>query len=482
MQRVLNPRTAHHKILLSYLLWGGERFHDQSLLLPCHLIANFFGYPESSNLNTGKLLQVFRDDVLAQIPQAVLEVGEHDWLGRRCRTVKKFHLGILEADFNLLGRRDSKFIRARDMPAGSLVYLHNGRTFSRRAARKILTKQAAEVHKPASLAHPVSQKVMDTLARVPESVFARQVTECFGLAAAQVDCIKDLSVRRSQEAILRRIDIDPVPRYSHSLQGRTHRVFANGHIPNLKRDIRMAFTESWPEADLSCAQLAIASAIWGMEKTRSFLADGGNVWDDLLAPVLGLSGAHRQQVKSAIKTAMYSMLYLRRERKVRSELQKELLELNCQIPAAIFLDHWIFRELAEASQIQARHLRDGHGLTDAFGQIHYAGKGRTPSSVMAQVNQSYELYLLEPVLDYVNARHTDGRFLVDPKEMRIVLWSHDGFNIAVRRKDQILSYQRLLSKLVEERGQAMGIPTRLEWTIVKEAPREERNHENSRTI
>jgi hypothetical protein len=102
-------------------------------------------------------------------------------------------------------------------------------------------------------------------------------------------------------------------------------------------------------------------------------------------------------------------------------------------------------------------------LTDAFGQIHYAVDGREPSSVMAQVNQSYELYLLEPVLDYVNAKDGDGEFLVDPKEMRLVIWSHDGFNIAVRRKDQILGYQRKLSTLAAERAKQMGIPATLEW-------------------
>ena len=298
---------------------------------------------------------------------------------------------------------------------------------------------------------------------IPELVFSKRIAECFDRAVAEVERIKDPHARRSQEAILRRIDVDPVPRYSHSRQGRTHRVFAKGHIPNLKRDIRMIFTEPWPEADLSCAQLAIASAIWGMEKTRSFLAHGGNVRDELLTPVLGSSGAQRQQVKRAIKTAMYSMLYLRKERKVRSELQKELDELKCRTPASVFLAHWIFRELAEASQIQARRLRDGQGLTDAFGQIHYAADGREPSSVMAQVNQSYELYLLEPVLDYVNAKDADGEFLVDPKEMRLVIWSHDGFNIAVRRNDQIPRYQQKLSKLVEDRAQQVGIPARLEW-------------------
>jgi hypothetical protein len=65
----------------------------------------------------------------------------------------------------------------------------------------------------------------------------------------------------------------------------------------LKRDIRKVFTAEWPEADLSCAQLAIASAIWGMEKTRSFLASGMSVWKELLTPAHGLSGALKQQIK-----------------------------------------------------------------------------------------------------------------------------------------------------------------------------------------
>jgi hypothetical protein len=463
MQKVLSPKTGLHKILLSYLLWGGERFHDKSLLLPCNLIANFFGHSESSNINTGSLLQEFRDDVLGKIPGAVLAVGAHDWLEHQCRRVEVFHLGVLQAEFDALGRKNGRFVRAKHMPAGSMVYLHDGSTFTRRSAQKLRRDRGDRYERILTQAHPASQKVIETMARVPELVFKKQVAKCFDQATTQIERIKDTNVRRSQEAILRRIDIDPVPRYSHSLRERTHRVFANGHIPNLKRDIRMAFTESWPEADLSCAQLAIASAIWGMEKTRSFLADGGNVWDELLAPVLGLSGAHRQQVKSAIKTAMYSMLYLRRERKVQRELQKELDELKCKTPASEFLKHWIFRELAEASQIQARHLRDGHGLTDAFGQIHYAVDGREPSSVMAQVNQSYELYLLEPVLDYVNARDSDGKFLVNPNEMRLVIWSHDGFNIAVRRKDQILSCQRKLSMMVAEKAKQMGIPATLEW-------------------
>ncbi len=160
---------------------------------------------------------------------------------------------------------------------------------------------------------------------------------------------------------------------------------------------------------------------------------------------------------------------------MRSELQKELLELKCKTPASEFLAHWIFRELAGASQIQGRRLRDGHGLSDAFGKVHHAIDGREPSSVMAQVNQSYELYLLEPVLDYVNAKDANGKFLVDPREMRLLIWSHDGFNIAVRRKDQIARYQRKLSTLVEERTQQIGIPARLEWRKVEETPKKKRS-------
>lgn len=473
MRRVLTPKTAHYKILLSYLLWGGERFHDKSLLLPCNLIANFIGYSESSNVNTGRLLQDFRHDVLGQIPGAVLEIEVHDWVEHKCRSVEAFHLGLLQAEFDVLGRTNGRFVRVRDMPSGSMVYLHDGSKFSRRRGQKLRRDRDNYYETNLGDAHPVSQKVLDTMHRIPGLVFSKRIAECFDRAVAEVERIKAPHVRRSQEAILRRIDVDPVPRYSHSLRDRTHRVFANGHIPNLKRDIRMVFTEPWPEADLSCAQLAIASAILGIKKTRVFLASGRSVWEELLTPVNGLSGTQRQEVKSAIKTAMYSMLYLRKERKVQRELQKELDELKCKTPAAIFLAHWIFRELAEASQIQARRLRNGHGLTDAFGQVHSADTGRSPSSVMAQVNQSYELYLLEPVLDYVNERDAGGNFVVDPKEMRLVMWSHDGFNIAVRRKDQIFRYQEKLSSLVQERAKQLGIPTRLEWNSFKLNDKEE---------
>jgi len=313
---VLTPRTAHHKILLSYLLWGSERFHDKSLLLPCHLIANFFGYSESSNINTWSFLQDFRNDVLARIPEAVLEITDHDWLEHKCRAVGKFHLGVLEAEFDALGRENGRLVRAQQMPSGSMVYLHDGSIVSERKVQAV--RQSSRVfHEQAALcAHPVSRKFIETMNRVPDTLFGQRVDAVFDMAAMEVGKIKDPHQRRSQEAILRRIDLDPKPRYFPSPQGRTARVFANGHIPNLKRNIREIFTAGWPEADLRCAQLAIASTLFGMEKTRSFLAGGGNVWDELLTPVNGLLRSHRQEIKGAIKTAIYSMLYLRRESKV----------------------------------------------------------------------------------------------------------------------------------------------------------------------
>ena len=130
MQRVLTLKTAHNKILLSYLLWGGERFHSESLLLPCHLIANFFGHSESSNTNTGMLLQDFQHAVLGQIPGVVLEVQEHDWVEHKCRRVEAFHLGVFQAEFDALGRKNGRFVRVNDMPPGSMVHLHDGSTLT----------------------------------------------------------------------------------------------------------------------------------------------------------------------------------------------------------------------------------------------------------------------------------------------------------------------------------------------------------------
>ena len=463
MQRVLSPTTARYKILLSYLLWGGDRFQNKSLLLPCHLIANFFGYQDSSNINTGRLLQGFRDDVLANIADAVLDIGAHDWVEHKCRVINKVHLGVLQADFDAIGRENGPLKRAKDTPSGSMVYLQDGRTVSERKVQQGRRNSRVIREKAALCAHPVSRKLIETMDRVPDTLFGKRVNVRFDLAAIEISKIKDSHQRRSQEAILRRIDLDPKPLYFPSEHARTVRVFANGHIPNLKRNIRRILTDGWLEADLRCAQLAIASTLFDMGKTRSFLEKGGNIWNELLTPGHELSRAQRQEVKGVIKTAMYSMLYLRKEKKVAKTLQEELRGMGCKIPASEFLAHWIFRELEETSQIQATRLRKGQGLTDAFGQVHYAVNGRKPSSVMAQVNQSYELHLLEPVLDYVNAKNADGNFLVDPSEMKIVVWSHDGFNIAVRSRSRIPEYQQKLSEMVRARAIRLGIPVKLEW-------------------
>lgn len=46
-------------MLPGYLMWGGERFCDESLVSPCHLTVNLSGHAESSNLDTARLLQEF---------------------------------------------------------------------------------------------------------------------------------------------------------------------------------------------------------------------------------------------------------------------------------------------------------------------------------------------------------------------------------------------------------------------------------------
>lgn len=63
----------------------------------------------------------------------------------------------------------------------------------------------------------------------------------------------------------------------------------------------------------------------------------------------------------------------------------------------------------------------------------------------------------------MNAKDANGKFLVDPNEMRVVLWSHDGFNIAVRRTERIPFYQAKLAGLVQSGAAQLKIPTSLEW-------------------
>ncbi len=58
------------------------------------------------------MLQDFRRDVLMQIPETVLQIGAYDWLGHPYRSVEAFNLGALQADFDVLKRKNSSHASA----------------------------------------------------------------------------------------------------------------------------------------------------------------------------------------------------------------------------------------------------------------------------------------------------------------------------------------------------------------------------------
>jgi hypothetical protein len=463
MHTILGERNLRYKALASYLLWGTPGFLDEAQLLPCHFLANLFGWKNASNVNTTTLLDHFRRDVLAGIPGARLELDQHDWLERRCRSVREFHLGILEEELGSIRSTKRMASQESDGDANPLVFLHDGSPVSRRRITALKQKSQAAGERAAASAHPASRMVIETMASVPEAVFARRVTACFSEALEAVARIENPSARRAQENILRKIDVDPKPVYFPSGKGNTHRVFSRGHIPDLKREIRKIFTLPWPEADLRCSQLAIAARLWEMPRTTEFLASGYSVWEELLGLFPDDLGTLRQNVKACLKKALYALLYLKNSGKVQQDLQSDLDLIGLGVLAQKVMSHWLFSEINSFRRRQEKLLLKGGGLADAFGAIHHATDDRSPSSVISQVNQSYELYALWPVLEWVNQRDPSGALTVDPNEMRLVLWAHDGFSIACRRKDRVFSYQKKLSALVGARLNELGIMTTLEW-------------------
>jgi hypothetical protein len=85
--------------------------------------------------------------------------------------------------------------------------------------------------------------------------------------------------------------------------------------------------------------------------------------------------------------------------------------------------------------------------------VPYDASGdRTEGSVLAQLSQAMELYLLMPVLDL--AYETD--------EFGIVLWQHDGMNVAFKNQGRKDRWMRKIQTAVNRRAAELSIPTRLE--------------------
>jgi len=263
--------------------------------------------------------------------------------------------------------------------------------------------------------------------------------------------------QKREEAIrhLRAIEEQPMPIYGFS--GNTVRLTTlNSSIQTIDGDLRHILTAGWIELDLSSAQLAIAGKDWGVQKVVDFLSEGKSIWKEL-SSFLSLP----MRAKPALKQGLYSAVYGALENNIRRFILRKAGSEGIDVPedkAKRFKEHPLVQELLEAREEKLSRIQEEGGAKDCYGRwIDYDGieKKKPQRSILAQLNQAREMWLLEPVLRLAEEQD-EG-----PQAWEVTLLQHDGFSIKVHNgqgKQVVETLQNAVAELAEHHG----YPTRLE--------------------
>lgn len=249
---------------------------------------------------------------------------------------------------------------------------------------------------------------------------------------------------------------DPVQRYGFSKY--SARVFpTNPGVASVQAGVRRALLPDCVEYDLASAQLAIAAQDWRLRDLYAFLVSGRSIWSALLAFMeLGA------EAKAAVKRGVYALVYgAGRDRVVADVREQYLGDVGRELSeerAGYLLLHPLMEEVQEARHRELERIRERGGARDCFGRWISDGKryGDDPSrSILAQLAQARELWLMEPVIDLARREAAKSR-----ADWQIVAWQHDGVSIRYSRRRERRELE--LMSAVQERVEEGAYPTRLE--------------------
>lgn len=221
----------------------------------------------------------------------------------------------------------------------------------------------------------------------------------------------------------------------------------------VKSEIRKVLTQDWLDADLKSCQLGIAAHIWQVPEVQEFLIGGNSIWEYLTEQ---LQIELTPGVKKQLKAALYAMLYGARQPTIRGEmcyLGKDAFEKFMETP--------LIQALWKAKKKQIALARKKGGIYDAFGnwltQKEAKKEKHWQRSILAQVNQSYELKLLYPAIRLaIKHKHDlDGFYLP--------IYQFDGFCLLAKKPEMTEYWKVEVAKSVNKQAESMGLAVRLEF-------------------
>ena len=253
---------------------------------------------------------------------------------------------------------------------------------------------------------------------------------------------------------LRAITIQPKTYFKAT--ERSVRVFSdNASVLNLPKEPRKMLTSELIWLDLQSCALSVASKTFGLTDLHTFLSSGQDIWSKMYDDFGIIDNETRVLFKPIVKQAIYAIIYgmsLRNLMQGNDDYEGLVVLLApFNINPYLFCQNDTIKSLLDARKIQFSRIKGSGGSFDAFGRWIAISKDVQVSSVLSQVNQSYELRLLLPVL--LEAMVST--------QFRIVLWLHDAICVEVRDHKRRANYIKRMKELVKIEADMLGIPTQL---------------------
>ncbi len=450
-----------YRRLFSYLVFPSHLDRDTGLPVICGRTLAWAAGKEAQhgagNYPVWMLLEGFREHVLEGFR----------WSGytpTRCRVVRD------------RGFRDEVLERIEEEVARPVtntedrVYFVSGKRFSLTRQRRTRERERRRaLAKMAEAGCVEAAQVMEYMNSRAPNIFSKLVQQN-GTEAYRVATSLPTEAQRAACTTLRRIEDQPVPFYTPSTRGNTVRLFDQGSMAGLRKEVRHALMVGCVEFDLKSAQLAIIARQWDVPVVARFLESGVNVWDALYEH-MGIAPENQTATKPTLKTALYALCFGAGDSKVKSELTRGL-STYCDVPYA-FLDHRIIRALREARDAQIEAVVAAGGAQDVYGVWRSADCKDTPEknarSVLAQLAQASELHLVFPVIELAR----------DAKDFQVVLWQHDGFSVRFSDETKRERWTERIVRAVQQRADDLRVPTRLEYKVLEADPSSEQRRDRS---
>ncbi|MCS4046969.1 hypothetical protein GGQ04_002105 [Salinibacter ruber] len=438
-----------HRTFFTYLLTTVFTDDDtDGIVIPYMTIARCYGKQalekaKNGNITTGVILNIFQSQVVDEFRY----YDAYSASAGKARTVER--TGIDNSIFRAWEEQD---LISEDLI--DFVRLKPWTGKNSKNLRDELKEQSGEENSPHCEDATEWRNYLN--GRSP-NLFTRAVKENYGEAR---EVAASFDGRTKQNQALRHLNAmaeQPQPIYGFS--DNTVRLKSlNPSLQTVDSDIRHVITQDWVELDLSSAQLAVAATEWEMTELRDFLANGGNIWDSLFG-YLDLGYYAKGPLKKGLYSVVFGSPRFQIPENISDEAEEEGIDISSDT-ASKFLEHPIIEELLEERERRIEAIEENGGIRDdAYDRwisLEECTAQNPKLSLLAQVAQAREMWLLRPVLDLALEQKNDRK----RHAWQVTLLQHDGFSVHFTRSREY--HLDRIKEAVKQRAERHGYPTELE--------------------